>query len=401
MQALVGLQAVQDQLQVAFQFGRRGIGTGRIVQGRLQARAHQIVQQAVRHVAVTRPRARRGLRQQLPVTLQLLQQRRADRDQGGRLAEQAGELPQFLQIALQHRTPLRVEGGGDGGGIDVGVAVHVAADPGAEAQQPRQAQRLPVGLLDGVLQGLVHHRDHPVQHLGQVEADMLALVLHGGTHRRGIGGLPRGGQRHAEARRVGGALARGAQAVEVVDQAGHHQLFLLQQRAPHRLGRVRGEHRLDVDARQPVAQFVDADALRLEPAQGVEQAVRLRRVGAAALVVAAAADAVHALGDVDHLEIGAEGAHQRFGIARCAAGELLAQRGQRRGALAARDRGGADAFDLVEELRRDLFGEQVAHQGAEAAHVVAQGKVGGGEDDAAAGLVHRETHGSAVGAPQA
>ena len=38
---------------------------------------------------------------------------------------------------------------------------------------------------------------------------MLALILHAGPHRRGIGGLPRGGQRHAQARGIGGLLARG------------------------------------------------------------------------------------------------------------------------------------------------------------------------------------------------
>ncbi len=251
-----------------------------------------------------------------------------------------------------------------------------------------------------MLQGLVHHRDHPVQHLGQVETDMLALVFHGRPHRRGIGGLPRRGQRHAEARRIGGALAGRAHAVEVVDQAGHHQLLFLQQRAAHRFGRVRGEHRLHVDARQPLAQFLRAHPLRLEPAQRIVQAVRLRRVGTVALVVAAAADAVHALGDVDHLEVGAERTHQRLGVARRTPVKLLAQRGRRRIALAARDRGGADGFDLVQELRRHLLGEQVADQRPQSAHVVAQGDIGRGKHDAAAVLVHRKRMARRWGASQ-
>ncbi|GAE52920.1 3-oxoacyl-(acyl-carrier-protein) synthase [Xanthomonas arboricola pv. pruni str. MAFF 311562] len=390
VQALVGLQAVQDQLQVVFQLGRAGVGTRGIVQRGLQARAHQIVEQPVRHVAVARTRACGVLRQQRAVALQLLAQCRAHRHQRGRLAEQAGQLPEFLLITVQHRTPLRIQRAGDGDGIHVGVAIHVAADPGAKAQQPRQGRHAAVGFFDGVFEGFVHHRDHAIQHLGEIEAHMLALVFHGGAHRRGVGGLPGRGQGHAEARRVGGALVGRAHAVQVVDQAGDHQLLFFQQRAAHRFGGMRGEHRLHVDPRQPLAEFVQRHALRLEPAQGIVQPVRLRRVGAAALVFAAAADAVHALGDVDHLEISAEGAHQRLGLARLAPGQLLAQRRRRGIALAARNRRGADAFDLIEEFRRDLLGEQVTDQCTKPTHIVAQGKIGGSEHKTAAVLVHRK-----------
>lgn len=236
----------------------------------------------------------------------------------------------------------------------------------------------------------VHYRDDAIEHLGEVEAHVLALVVHGGAHRRGIGSLPRRGQGHAEARGVAGAFVGRAHAVQVVDQAGDHQLFFFQQRAPHRLGGMRGEHRLHIDARQPLAEFVQGHALRLEAAQCVMQAIGLRRIGAAALVFAAAADAVHALGDVDHLEIGAERPDQRFGVTRLPSGELFAQRGRWGIAFAPRDGGGAHAFDFIEEFRRHLLGEQITHQCAEPTHIVAQGKIGGSEHKTAAVLVHRK-----------
>lgn len=390
VQALVDLQAVQDQLQVVFQLGRRGVGAVGIVQGGLQARAHQVVEQAVRHVAVARPRACGGVGQQRLVAFQLRAQRRAHRHQRGGLAEQARQLPQLVEITVQHRAPLRVQGAGNGVRIHVGIAVHVATDPGAEAQQARQRQRAAVGFFDGVFQGFVHHRDDAVEHLGEIEAHVLALVFHGGAHRRGIGGLPGRGQRHAEPRRISGALIGRAHAIQVVDQAGDHQLFFFEQGAAHRLGGMRGEHRLHVDARQPFAQLVQRHALRLEPAQRIVQAFRLRGVGTAALVVAPAPDAVHALGDVDHLEIGTEGTHQGLGGARFAAFQQRQQAGGRRIAFAACDRGGADAFDFFKKVRRHLLGEQVTDQGTEPTDIVAQGNVGGSEDKTAAVLVHRK-----------
>ncbi len=218
---------------------------------------------------------------------------------------------------------------------------------------------------------------------------MLAFVIDGGPHRRGIGGLPRRGQRHAEARGIGSSLARRALAIQVVHQAGHHQLFFLQQRAAHRLGRVRGEHRFDVDARQPLRQLVQAYALRLQVLQRVLQAIGLRSSSAGTLVITAAADTVHALGDVDHLEVRAERTHHGFGLLRRAPGQAIGQLGQRCLVLAARDRAGAHVLDVVEERGGHLFDQQVADQCAQSAHIIAKRKIGGSEFDAAAVLVHR------------
>ena len=239
-----------------------------------------------------------------------------------------------------------------------------------------------------MLQGLVEHRHHPVQHLGQVETHVLALVLHPRAHRRGIGGLPGRGQGHAEARQVGGTLARRAAAVQVVHQGGDHDLFLLQQHPAHRLGRMGGEHRLDVDAFEPLQQLLGAHALRTQPVQRVVQALRLWLAAAGTLVVAAAADAVHPLGDVDHLEIGGKRTHQGFGIGRRQSVQQRRQGIDRTAVLAPGDGGGAHLLDLGQERRRHLFDQHFPDQRPQPAHVLAQGQVRGGEFQRA-GVVHR------------
>ena len=388
MHAAVVLQALPDQVDVVGELARGTVALGAVFQRRLQARGHQVDQQAVRHVRMARAGGGGGLGQQPAVALDLRQHLRIDPDDAGGLAQHVGQLLQLGAVPAQDRAALRVERAADGGRVDIRVAVHVAADPGAEAHQPRQVGGDAEVLADGVVQGLVEHRHHPVQHLGEVEAHVLALILHARAHRRGIGGLPGRRQGHAEAGQVGGAFAGRACAVEVVDQRRDHDLFLLQQRAPHRLGRVGGEHRLDIDAFQPVAQLVGRDGLALQAQQRIVQALRLWRPGIGALVVAAAADAMHAFGDVDHLEVRAEGTHQRLGVRRLQPVEQRRQRFHRPAVLAPRDRGGAHPLDLLEEGRRNLFGKHVADQRAEATHVVAQGQVRWGEFELA-GSVHR------------
>ena len=98
-------------------------------------------------------------------------------------------------------------------------------------------------------------------------------------------------------------------------------------------------------------------------------------------MVAAAADAVHALGQVDRLEVGRERAHQVAGLLQFDAGERPGELGHRRVGLAARDRGAAQALDLGEERRPALLGEDLADQRAEHLHVFAQQRVGRRELD--------------------
>ena len=112
------------------------------------------------------------------------------------------------------------------------------------------------------------------------------------------------------------------------------------------------------------------------------------RRGNLALVVAAAADAVHPFGEVHRLEVSGEGAYQVAGVVERDAFPAPAPVRPRRGvAFAAADRGAAQAFDFLEELRRTLLGEDLADQRAEHVHVFAQQRVGGRELDIAQGLL--------------
>ncbi len=150
MLALVGFQTVQDQLDVMDEFFRRCIGARRIFHGGLQACTHAVVEQAVRHVGVTR--ARLHLRQQLLVFHHACQHLLADTDQFGRLAEQAGQRQHVLQVQREHGVALRVQGIGDGAGVHVRIAVHVTAHPGAKTQQAWQRQGAAPGVAQRLLQ---------------------------------------------------------------------------------------------------------------------------------------------------------------------------------------------------------------------------------------------------------
>ena len=83
--------------------------------------------------------------------------------------------------------------------------------------------------------------------------------------------------------------------------------------------------------------------------QRILQAIGLRGLRASALVIAASADAMHTLGDVDHLEVRAEGPDHRLGLLRRAARQAVGQVGQRRRVLAAGNGPRAHTFHVVEE----------------------------------------------------
>src|SRR5690606_22208476 len=110
-----------------------------------------------------------------------------------------------------------------------------------------------------------------------------------------------------------------------------------------------------------------------------------------ALVFSAAADAVHALGQVDRLEVGRERTDEIAGVlqvgARGRSGQCLDQLDNRRVAFAAADRGTAQAFDLGEKGRAALLGEDLADQCAEGFYILAQQRIGGAELDGAQGFV--------------
>ena len=375
MHAAMLEQAVGDQLQVVQQFAGGRIAVHRTILGQRQSRTDQLQQAAVRHVGVARADHGRGGGETRAVVRQPRVQRRRHGDPTLGLAELARQRGHVLAVTLQHQRALRVEAVGNGVGAHVRVAVHVAADPAGEAQQSRQLDRHAVGFLQRLRHRFVQCRHDPVQRVGQVEIDVFALVLHAGSHRRGLGGLPAGGQRHVDAVAVLLALLRRALRVEAVDQRAHDRLLLFQQRSAHRLGRVRGEYRLDPQPVEPAHQFIGAHAGGLQSAQHVEQRFRLRRA-ALALVVAAAADAVHPLGRVHRLEISGERARQRFGVAGVETGQRGGQVVHRGAFAAAADRRGAHLFDPLEERRAALLGQHPPDHRAEPADVLAQRAVG-------------------------
>ena len=88
---------------------------------------------------------------------------------------------------------------------------------------------------------------------------------------------------------------------------------------------------------------------------------------------------MHALGQVDRLEIGGEGAHQ----ASARSSGRLASDAPRRSTvprlLAAADRGAADPFDVGEKVGTFLLGQDFADQGAQPLDVLAQQAVAGAE----------------------
>ena len=371
-------QAGIDQLEVVDEGAGIRIGTRAARHRGGQAATHLPEQLPVRHVGQPRACTHHAVGQQRLVRLGALDDRGIETDALLALGEDVTERAQIGLVTGERLRALRGECVAHGSRADVRVAVHIAADPGAEAQQRRQFDALAVDRLDRIRERFVEHRQHAVQHAGEIEADVLDLVGDGRLVRRHFGGLPRGGQRLADAGVVGATFRRRAGAVDVRDQALDDRAFLQQQRAPHRFGRMRGEHGFHAHPRQQCLQLRQADAVGAQFQQDRLQAARLRRA-ALALVVAATADAMHALGHVGRAEVRRERTHQGLGIAQRDFGQALRQRIHRLALLAPGDRDAPQCLDLLQEVRRDLLGQHVADHRTQPAHVVAQQGVGLGE----------------------
>ncbi len=112
------------------------------------------------------------------------------------------------------------------------------------------------------------------------------------------------------------------------------------------------------------------------------QSIRLRR-RAGALVVAAPADAMHALGNVDDAEVGRERARQAVGHSRLEPRQLIDEL-RRPGVRGAQlDRARAQPFDRVEEFAPVLLCKHFADDAPEPVDVVAQRTIVGQEFDIA------------------
>ena len=141
----------------------------------------------------------------------------------------------------------------------------------------------------------------------------------------------------------------------------------LQQGAPRRLGRVRGEHELERDVGETLVKLVLGHV-----GEQLERLFeRLAHDEARVLVLAAAADAVVLLGRVRELEVQREGAeHLRLVVGLERADGLAHDR--RVADLARLPRGGADALLGREELLALLLDEHLPEQRAEQADVAPQ-----------------------------
>ena len=172
--------------------------------------------------------------------------------------------------------------------------------------------------------------------------------------------------------------------VHHLDEMARDAVLLAQQRAARDLGRQRGEHGLDLHGVDHALDLVRVDAVGLEPLQDVEEAERLRR-RRVAQIRAAAAQPVHLLRHVDHLEVRRERADEVARGARCERAEQGLELAVGRGvAFAMRDRGFARGLDEVEQRLAALLAHDFADELAEPMHVLAQRLIFFGEKDVGA-----------------
>ncbi len=397
--AAVGAQAVDDELQVVAQLAPARVGVAGTVANSLEPCPAEPQQDPVRHVAVPAGDLLRDLGHPPPVLRAAFLDPGVDADPRPRLAEVAEELPQLGHVAVDDELALAFEGALDGLRADVGVAVHVAADPRAEAQEgprhlaggvvtPRRAHRRRHRLLES--------GHHAVDDVDEVEQHVLHLVGHRSLDARVVGGLP--DQRDLVAQPClerRGLLRRAVGALEEVDEDARDPLLLGEDGAPDGLGGVGGQDGLHQHFGQRGADLVGGDAGCGETGRHILQAARLR--DARPQSVAAAADAVHALGHVDQREVGRERPCDLCRLPRIEPLEQLVE-GPLGGGVAAAPRTRRHARPLhdVEELAATLLGEHLAQHRAEEAHVAAQRVAGAGFRIPIVGLTHGPSsqHGS-------
>ena len=173
--------------------------------------------------------------------------------------------------------------------------------------------------------------------------------------------------------------------IEALEQVVRDALLLAQQRAAIGFGGMRGEYRLDRQTLDEIERLGERPAVRLQSGDCVLDAAGLRPLAVLEEVVAAAPDAMHLLGEIDRLEPGGEGPHQ---VARQRRRPVAHACGELRPGVALAgaptDRGHPVQLHQLEQLLAALLAQDLADQGAERVHIVAQRRVLGGELDVAA-----------------
>ncbi len=135
--AVVGGEAVGDDLQVVDQLLDALVVAGTAVVGGAQPLRHLAEQHAIRHAVVARRRPGLRRRQQAAVLLDARDDLRRHGDAARALAQPLGECLGLEEVAIDDQLVVAQAALANGLGVHVRVAVHVAAHPAAEMQQLR------------------------------------------------------------------------------------------------------------------------------------------------------------------------------------------------------------------------------------------------------------------------
>ena len=210
---------------------------------------------------------------------------------------------------------------------------------------------------------------------------MLALVGHGQPFARMVLGLPCRGQFGADAFPTAPLLGQREVGVDALQHQFRHPLLFAQHGPARRFRRVRGEHRIDAQPLQHLANLGGGIAIALQSLEAIGNTTGLRVIGVVQ-VLPAAARPVHFLGEVHYLKPGREGAGKIAGRGGGATTGPLTEVGSAvRVSLAATDGGDTVTFHALEKFFSALLAQDFPYQAAKRVDILPQGRVLRGELD--------------------
>ncbi|MNZ26250.1 hypothetical protein D3C78_434370 [compost metagenome] len=257
---------------------------------------------------------------------------------------------------------------------DIGVAVAVAAHPRGKANRCRlQRQTGPAAVMQQLVDAAQEARQGTPQRMLDHRKAPLGLVHRGRLAATDLFGMPDFGQQPAQLATRLGLLPHGQIGMILRSQTGRNIVVLLDQGAPRHLGRMGGEHQLDIQTGDLLRQTLRTVTGGLQALEHFAQHPFLERQR---LVRPAATDAVVLLGDVGQIEELVERPRHRQQLVLGQGIEGLRQL-LRAGQRAAPRRLGplADAFDLVEKVRAALGAKGLTQQLAQQVDVLAQARI--------------------------
>src|SRR5690606_38627142 len=275
----------------------------------------------------------------------------------------------------------------NGFGMDVGIAVHVAADPRPETYDLWDLDVISfVAILrnEGGLNLFVKDRDDLVEDLGDEEQHVLSFFRHREALARVFSGLPPGRDLRADALPDLAGLRRMRRQAHATQEQLRDLALLAKNRSARRLRRMRRKNRLDPHLEQQLPHVLEAESMRLELLDRLDQPARLFEP--LVQVLPAPADAMHLFGSVDHLEPNRESPYQIARLGRRGVADALCQQlGAMRVSLSPRDRRSAIRFHRREQRLAPLLANHLADEHTEHVHVLAQLGVLRREADISAG----------------